>query len=152
MAGFRVGARGRNMPEWTGAMAMGCAFGFKAWSEAEKYRDSRMSNLKRKKSLQTSKEREQPTTNIQQPAMGVPYEAPYGTPYVKEDQDIFASGAMPQTPPESRKPYEACEGKFTQSEPSPEVMPYFETPQGKAALAKREAIKARLAEKAKHVS
>lgn len=68
LAGFRVGARGRSIPEWTGALRMGCDFGLAAWNEAQTYRASRAAGG-RAKAMKSASNREQPTSNIQQPEM-----------------------------------------------------------------------------------
>jgi hypothetical protein len=142
LCGFRAGARGRSVPEWTGARQMGCQFGLRAWQEAQSYRATRSAGGRAKAAKQKAENTDHPTSNNQQPEMHTICNA--HALHMQQDEGDDASGDAPQTPASSRNPYVKCDAKFAKPEA---VLSFEQTPAGIAALAKRAEIKARLAAK-----
>ena len=141
LAGFKVGARGRKVSEWTGAMRMGCDFGLRAWQEAQTYRATRSAGGKAK-ARKTAASKEQPTTNNQQPEMHTICNAHevHMHPGCTPDAGIPGVG----TPDPLPKPKHMTRFEAQYQTPDREVvaLPFEETPQGKACAENRARIRA----------
>lgn len=133
LRGFNKGSRGI-APDGEGMDpgVMGQRMGFKAWSAAQAFSASRAANRaggskKRKERIEKPEESSVTTSD------------PHMSPHMSHH---MSPGATAPDPAPDRRPYDRFAQQYQTPKPEPVVLPWDETPEGKACLARREALRA----------